>query len=94
MVAIEAQNRARYCEHMLHIVPEHTPMLIVLVEYEQSGMTGPPFSVPVNEVENYYAAEYRIQVLDGEELIDKEPRWRQKGLDSFRDTVLMLTEKP
>ncbi len=94
IVAIEAHNRALYCEHMLNIVPERTPQLMVLVEYDQSGMKGPPFSVPVDEVEHHYASAYQIQQLDGEELIDKEPRWRQKGLKSFHDAAVMLTPRP
>jgi thiopurine S-methyltransferase len=53
-------------------------------------MTGPPFSVTVDEVEHYYRANYRFSQLAFDELIEKEPRWRERGLESFRETVLML----
>jgi thiopurine S-methyltransferase len=93
MVAIEAQNRASYCRHMMAIVPPATPMLVIVLEYEQQAMTGPPFSVPVDEVESYYADNYRLVELESEELIEKEPRWRSRGLGSFRDSALMLLPK-
>ena len=90
MVAIEAENRASYCAHMLRIMPSAVPMLVIVLEYDQQVMTGPPFSVVVAEVRSYYSQQYQLIELESEELIEKEPRWRQNGLDSFRDTALML----
>ena len=90
IVAIEPSNRPVYSQHMLNLIPGETSMLLVLLEYDQSVISGPPFSVPVAEVESYYSDLYDIQTLLSQELIEKEPRWREKGLESFRETVLKL----
>jgi thiopurine S-methyltransferase len=94
MVAIEAGIRVSYCRHMMNILPPATPMLVIVLDYDQQTMTGPPFSVPVDEVESYYAHRYQFVELESAELIEKEPRWRSRGLDSFRDTALMLLPRP
>jgi thiopurine S-methyltransferase len=94
IVAIEPDIRHLYSQHMLHIIPHSAAMLMVLLEYDQEVVVGPPFSVTQSEVDSYYAQRYHIETLFREEMIDKEPRWRERGLQSFKETVLKLKAKP
>ena len=91
LVAIESFNRASYCSRMLELVPAATPMLLVTLDYDQSCMDGPPFSVPVSEVRHLYGEHYRIDPLLENEQIDERPKWRQLGLTSLREIALQLT---
>jgi thiopurine S-methyltransferase len=90
MVAIEADIRDFYCQHMLEIIPADAAMLLILLEYDQSIIPGPPFSVSIEEASSYYGQYFQLQTLLREEVIDQEPRWRERGLDSFKETVLKL----
>lgn len=90
LIAIEPDIRHLYSQHMLHIIPETADMLVILLEYDQSVISGPPFSVTQREVAAYYASRYHVETLFHEEMIDKEPRWRERGLQSFKETVLKL----
>ena len=90
IVAIEPFNRASYVEHMLKIIPRKSPFLLVTLEYEQSVMSGPPFSVPVSEIEQHFSSTYRVEHLLTNEQIDERPRWRELGLTSFKETALRL----
>ena len=79
---------------MLQLVAAQTPMLIVTLEYDQDKMQGPPFSVPVQEIRDYYQGRYHINILQCNEQINEKPRWRESGLESFRETALQMEAKP
>ena len=50
LVALPAQMRQRYVAHLQQILPDDTQFLLVTMEYDQSVMAGPPFSVSEQEV--------------------------------------------
>jgi thiopurine S-methyltransferase len=90
IVAIESFNRAVYCRHLLKLGLSAAPIFMVTLEYDQSLMQGPPFSVPVEEISEHFAASYRVECLLSVEQIDERPRWREMGLQSFREIALRL----
>jgi len=91
IVAIEEFNRQSYVAKMLELIPASTPMLLVTLEYDQQVMMGPPYSVPVKEIESLYSPHYQAEVLTHSEQIDERPRWREIGLQSLLETALKLT---
>ncbi len=92
IVAIEPFNRASYKTRMLELVPVATPMLMVVLDYRQGDMNGPPFSVPVSEVTELYKPEYQVELLQSSELIEAQTHWKNKGLNSMLESVLKLTQ--
>jgi len=90
LVAIEPFNRKPYKAKMLSLIPQATPMLMVVLDYDQSRMAGPPFSVPVSDVIELYQPEYAVALRQSCELIQAQPHWKQKGLDSMRESALSL----
>ncbi len=93
IVAIESFNRKAYQRKMLEIIPAGTPMLLVTLEYDQRIMQGPPFSVPVIEINDLYQPEYQLDILQTSEQIEERPKWREIGLQSLLETALRLTRK-
>lgn len=91
IVAIERFNRAAYKTKLLELIPEATPMLMVVLDYDQSQMSGPPFSVPVNEVMELYGPEYEVELLQSRELIEEQAHWKKRGLNSLIESALSLT---
>lgn len=55
LIALPAEMRARYVQHLGAVLPHGTPGLLITVEYEQSKLEGPPFSVVESAVRAYYA---------------------------------------
>jgi thiopurine S-methyltransferase len=90
IVAIEPFNRQSYVNQLLNIVPQQIPILMVTLEYDQSVMSGPPFSVPVKEIEGLFEPDYRLTHLITQEQINERERWRDKGLKSLLETALRL----
>jgi len=90
LIALDAPDRPRYYEHMLSIVPAVSSMLLITLEYDQSQMQGPPFSVPAEEIYRYYDKQFSINLLQSEDIIDERPRWREAGLSALGESVFRL----
>jgi thiopurine S-methyltransferase len=57
-------------------------------------MSGPPFSVSLAEVEALYGKNFRVEELHSEDCLEREPRFRKKGLTRLTEHVLLLERKP
>lgn len=89
----EQRGRADYAQHLVDIIPASIKMLLVTLDYNQQKMEGPPFAVSDAEIQDLYQATFNIKLLKEAELIEKEPRFQQKGLDSFIQRYYQLTKK-
>lgn len=90
LIAMELADRPRYYTHMLSVIPRASSMLLITLEYDQSEMLGPPFSVPTDEVYRYYSAAFSVNLLESNEIVDERPRWRKVGLSALRESVFHL----
>ena len=91
LIALERDERPRYYDHMLSIVPPGCDMLLISLEYDQAEMSGPPFSVPTDEILQRYSNAFSIQTLETSNIIDERPRWRKVGLSALQESVFSLT---
>lgn len=65
LVALPEEMRKRYTTH-LQTITANAPQLLVTLEYDQSQMQGPPFSITGAEVTTHYADTYQITCLESE----------------------------
>ncbi|UTJ06571.1 thiopurine S-methyltransferase [Arcobacter roscoffensis] len=63
LVALPLEMRIEYVSHLLNIT-NVAPQLLISYDYEQNIMSGPPFSVPLSEIEHHYSDYYEIKLLD------------------------------
>lgn len=75
-IALPADIRERYAAHVAKITAG-APQLLVSLEYDQSVMVGPPFSVSAEEIRSHYERFYDVLLLEREMLPDGV---RQAGL--------------
>lgn len=73
MVALPEQMRILYAKHMMAIT-NNAPILQICFEYDQSQMSGPPFSVTNEELHNHYAQTYKITQLDSANVENVTPK--------------------
>lgn len=55
LIALPEPMRKDYVRHLRTLLPAGAPGLVITVEYEQTLMNGPPFSVPEAELRTHYA---------------------------------------
>ncbi|GCD75136.1 thiopurine S-methyltransferase [Acetobacter pasteurianus NBRC 3299] len=63
LVALPPAMRATYAKHLLDISSKAKQLLVTL-EYDQTCIAGPPFSVTQQDIQQYYGAEYAIRCLE------------------------------
>ncbi len=91
LVALPDQLRSQYVDLLITQLPEHVSILLVTLEYQQSVMQGPPFSVSQHEVHMLYEKAFNITLLHERNIIDESPRFSQKGLDVLLERVYKIS---
>jgi len=90
LVALPPAMRPDYARHLTDILPTGVPSLLVSMEYDAAAMQGPPFCVHEDEVRELFAGSGAIDLLFDVDLIDENPQFRKKGLDSLVEKVYRL----
>ena len=88
IVAFEQPERKRYVNHLMSFLEPGGRILLITLEYDQNQMTGPPFSVPADEIEWLYAPYGVLELLETSDILDE--RFRKKGLDGMLERVFQF----
>lgn len=91
LIALPAELRAAYAAHLRKLIPTQAKTLLVAFEYPQHEMDGPPFSVEASEVITLFGADYSIRIAEDRDILEKEPRFRAKGITRLHEKVYLLS---
>jgi thiopurine S-methyltransferase len=87
------QMRKAYVEHITSLTSAGTETLLIIMEYPQDTMSGPPFSVGADEVQQLYARDHEIRELAREDILASEPRLRARGVTQLHEVCYRLTRR-
>jgi thiopurine S-methyltransferase len=93
LVAMPRNMRAAYAGRLSSVIPAGAPLLLVTLDYAEDEMDGPPFPVPAQELPGLFGAEFDIQQLHSESCIEREPRFREKGVSRMLEQVHVLRKR-
>lgn len=91
LVALPADMRRDYAAHLSGLLAADTRMLLITLEYDQSRLDGPPFSVPEEEVRDLYANSFEITLLESLDCL--EERFRERGLSAMQEKAYILRRR-
>ncbi|MDH5484207.1 MAG: thiopurine S-methyltransferase [Gammaproteobacteria bacterium] len=91
LVAMPQPMQQAYAAKMIDLFPASVSMLLVALEYDQSLMAGPPFSLIQDDITALYKQHFTIERLHQQDIIQQQPRFRARGLDSMIESVYKLT---
>ena len=91
LIALPPEMRERYVRHLASILPPATQILLITVDYPQSEMPGPPFSVFPGEVEALYREHAEVRLLAQMDVLAQNPRFQQRGLSRLQENIFLLT---
>lgn len=91
LVALPPDMRECYARQLVDILPSGTKILLVTFDYPQAEMQGPPFAVSVNEVEALYSQYAEIHLVAQEDVLEQNPRFKQRGMTRMQENVFLLT---
>jgi thiopurine S-methyltransferase len=61
LIALPPAMRRDYVRHMAELLSSGAHILLITMEYPDGSLDGPPFSVPEEEVQRLFAADFHIQ---------------------------------
>lgn len=92
LIALPPAMRQNYAEKLIELTPL-APKLLITLEYEQTKMEGPPFSVTESEVIELYQADYKVTQQLAQDVLSNNTKFIDKGLDYMNECVYQLVAK-
>lgn len=89
LIALPSELRSQYAAVLRERVAAPVRMLLIALEYDQTEMEGPPFSVAEPEVRSLYGTAFEIEVLERKSA-EVPPRFAEHGLTELVQTVYAL----
>lgn len=90
LIALPEAMRARYARHLTQMLGPEAHILLISIEYPPHEMNGPPFPVMEQEIRDLFAEQFDVQLLHAEDVLESQPRFRERGLTELREKVFML----
>ena len=90
LIALPPAMRQDYADKMSELA-QSAPKLLITLEYEQSKMDGPPFSVSESEVHALYKANYQVKQISAQDVLGDNEKFREKGLDYMNECIYQLS---
>ncbi len=90
LIALPPALRQRYATQMASLTAAGTRTLLVTLEYEQSRMSGPPHSVPEDEVHALFDATHHVELLERDNALSDFPKFAQRGVPALSEAVYLL----
>lgn len=93
LIALPEDMRQAYVEQLIRLTPEARRILLITLAYpEQEAFSGPPFSVPDEEVRMHFAATHSIRQLDHQSIPEDDPLVA-RGLRAGTESVFLLERR-
>jgi thiopurine S-methyltransferase len=89
LIALPPAMRQDYAAKLISLT-QLAPKLLITLEYDQAKMDGPPFSVSNDEVITLYQKDYVVHQCVAQDVLDDNPRFREKGLEFMKECVYQL----
>jgi thiopurine S-methyltransferase len=93
LISWAAELRSAYVDHIAALAHPGTQMLLITLEYPQAQMSGPPFSVPRDEVERLYSRTFEIREIARQDILANEPRFRSLGVTALSEVCYHLVRR-
>lgn len=90
LIALPLEMRQRYAAHLRAILPQVCRGLLVTLDYPQEQMNGPPFAVPAEQVQAFYAEGWDVSLLAREDVLGENWRFLQRGLTRLEESVFSV----
>jgi thiopurine S-methyltransferase len=93
LVALPEAMRQQYLEHTFSFLEPGGVCLMVGLRYEGENPSGPPFSIPAQEVTERTKGFADFRFLQESDVLMGRPDLQQKGYRVYREWVALLTKK-
>ncbi len=89
LVALPEEMRVEYAKRIKSLLNPKGRILLISLDYDQSEMSGPPFSVAEQEIKRLFN-EFQVTRLFRDDADGSHPKIAQKGMSRFAEEVFLL----
>ncbi|MGI9317834.1 MAG: thiopurine S-methyltransferase [bacterium] len=93
LVALPESLRQAYVHHLSAILSSGIKVMLISMEYDQTKMQGPPFSVTEEEIHGLFEADFNVRKVSESSGPDIVGNLKQRGLDTLTEKIFVLTHK-
>jgi thiopurine S-methyltransferase len=93
LIALPLEMREHYVQHLARILPDACQGLLITLDYNQSEIDGPPFSVPDAEVQRLLATDWQLEVLEACDVLAASGKFVQAGATRLDERVYRLRRR-
>lgn len=93
VIALPAPMRERYAREVHARLPTGCRGLMITLEYPQTEMEGPPFSVDAAEVDMLFRGDWNVDLLERRDILAAQPEFQEAGVSSLHTGVYRLQRK-
>ena len=93
LIALTPAQRPGYAAQLTKLLGHGTSGLLVTLDYKQSEMNGPPFSVPREEVYCLFDEAFTLELLFQFDVLEENQKFREKGLTQLTEQAWHLIRK-
>ena len=90
LVALPPEMRVDYVTHMHKILPAGSQLFLIGMAYDTSKMSGPPFSVPDEEVKTLFANGFSVERVASSDDPSLLGGLEKRGLDRLRENIYFI----
>lgn len=90
LVALDAIQRKKYSKLLAEILPSGCSVLLVSMDYPQKEMSGPPYAVTDDEVQELFSDNFEVTHLHSLDLLKDTERYSEKGLSRLSEKIYKL----
>ena len=93
LIALPPETRRRFAASLTQKLPAGCCGLLIALDYDQSAMAGPPFSVPESEIRQLFEPAFAVERLARKDTLADNERFRQKRLSALQESVYRLDKR-
>lgn len=91
LIALPEKMRRQYARCYARLLHSGCRVLLISMDYDETKMQGPPFSVHEAEVERLFSDAFDIAVISRSSGPDIVGNLTKRGLDTLNETIYLLT---
>lgn len=85
LIALPPELRWRYVEQLNRLMAEDSRGLLITLDYDQSQIDGPPFSVDEDEVQQLLSPEWRVKMVGDWDVLEQSAKFKQAGATHLKE---------
>ncbi|KPW29705.1 Thiopurine S-methyltransferase [Pseudomonas syringae pv. tomato] len=93
LIALPADLRERYVQQLEALMPRECNGLLITLDYDQSRLEGPPFSVPPTWLQAFVSGNWNITKVGEHDALHSSPKALKAGVERLDEQVYVLARK-